>query len=130
MKFLVAYTGSKESKAALELARRFAKVFGAKVIVMTSMEGGSGETIDAISQSEYELRWAESFLKEENVACELQQFARGLSPGEDIVRYATQERVDQIYVGIEKRSKTRKLFMGSTAQYIILKAPCPVITVK
>jgi nucleotide-binding universal stress UspA family protein len=130
MKFLVAFTGSKESKSALALARRFAKIFAAKVIVMTSMEGGSAESVDDIGQVEYELRWAERFLKEENIECELQQCARGLSPGEDIVAVATEQQVDQVFVGIEKRSKTRKLFMGSTAQYIILKAPCPVITVK
>ncbi len=38
--------------------------------------------------------------------------------------------LDQIFVGIEKKSRTRKLLLGSTAQYIILKASCPVITVK
>ena len=44
MKFLVGYTGSEESKAAMALARDYAKVFNAKVIVITSMEGGAGET--------------------------------------------------------------------------------------
>jgi len=69
-------------------------------------------------------------LKEDGVECEVQNFARGLTPGEDIVRYVEENGVDQVYVGIEKKSKTRKLFMGSTAQYVILKAPCPVICVK
>jgi nucleotide-binding universal stress UspA family protein len=31
---------------------------------------------------------------------------------------------------VEKRSKAQKILLGSTAQYIILKAPCPVLTVK
>jgi len=34
MKFLVGYTGTKESKAALALARDFAKIHGAKIVVM------------------------------------------------------------------------------------------------
>ena len=56
MKFLVGYTGSKESKAALALARDFAKIHGAKVVVMTSMEGGKGESLDEIGKVEYELK--------------------------------------------------------------------------
>jgi nucleotide-binding universal stress UspA family protein len=56
--------------------------------------------------------------------------ARGLAPGEDLVKFAEENQIDQIYVGIEKKSKTSKLLLGSTAQYVILKAPCPVITVK
>jgi nucleotide-binding universal stress UspA family protein len=35
-----------------------------------------------------------------------------------------------MFVGIEKRSRTQKLLLGSTAQFIILKAKCPVVTVK
>jgi nucleotide-binding universal stress UspA family protein len=130
MRFLVAYNGSKEAKSALALARGYAKLFRASVIVMTSMEGGAGETADEVGKAEYELNWARNFLREEGIACDVQSFARGLTPGEDIVRYVEENGVDQVYVGIEKKSKTRKLFMGSTAQYVILKAPCPVICVK
>ncbi|MBW1864310.1 MAG: universal stress protein, partial [Deltaproteobacteria bacterium] len=31
---------------------------------------------------------------------------------------------------IRKKSRTSKLLLGSTARYIILKASCPVISVK
>jgi len=130
MNFLVGYNGSKESKAALELAARHAKIFNARVIVMTSMEGGAGEKIDEIGKVEYDLKYARQFLEEKGVACDTQQLARGLSPGEDIVKYAEENDIDQLYVGVEKKSKTRKMLLGSTAQYVILKSPCPVITVK
>ena len=43
MKFLVAYNGSTESKAALDLAVKHASIFKAKVFVITSMEGGHSE---------------------------------------------------------------------------------------
>jgi nucleotide-binding universal stress UspA family protein len=130
MNFVVAYTGSRESKAALELAARIGKLSNASVVVMTSMEGGSGENADEVGKTEYELQWAQRFLRDEGVACEVQHFARGLSPGEDVVRFVTENKVDHVFIGIEKKSRTRKLFMGSTAQYIILKAPCPVTCVK
>jgi nucleotide-binding universal stress UspA family protein len=111
MKFLIGYNGSAEARAALSLARDFAKIFNAKVFVMASMEGGAGEKIEDINQAE-------------------QNMARGLTPGEDLVKFAEENQIDQIYVGIEKKSKTSKLLLGSTAQYVILKAPCPVIAVK
>ena len=64
MKFLVAYTGSRESKAALELAGRIARATEAVVVVMTSMEGGSAETADDVGKAEYELNWARRHLQE------------------------------------------------------------------
>jgi nucleotide-binding universal stress UspA family protein len=130
MKFLVGYTGSKESKAALALARDFAKIHGASVIVMTSMEGGKGESPEEIGKVESDLKEACKFVEDFGIECESQQFARGLSPGEDIVKFAVDNDINHLFVGIEKKSKTRKMLLGSTAQYIILKAPCPVSTVK
>ena len=55
---------------------------------------------------------------------------RGLSPGEDLIEFANENKIDQIVVGVKRRSKVGKLLMGSTAQYVILQAECPVITVK
>lgn len=130
MKFLVGYNGSVEAKAALSLARDFAKTFSARVYVMSSMEGGAGEKVEDIAQAEQNLREAKDFFEEQGVECETHQMARGLTPGEDLVRFAEENQIDQIFVGIEKKSRTSKLILGSTAQFVILKAPCPVITTK
>ena len=130
MKFLVGYNGSAEAKTALLLAGDFAKIFNAKVFVMASMEGGAGEKLEDINRAEHNLREAKEIFDELGVECETHQMARGLAPGEDLVKFAEENQIDQIYVGIEKKSKTSKLLLGSTAQYVILKAPCPVITAK
>ena len=130
MKLLVGYNGSSVANSALTVAADFAKVFNAKVIVLTSLEGGAGETLEEITKAENDLRQAKTLLEEQGLDCETQQLARGLSPGEDLVKFAEDNHIDQIFVGIEKKSKTRKMLLGSTAQYVILKAPCPVISVK
>ena len=130
MNFLVAYNGSTESKAALDLAIKHASIFEAKVFVITSMEGGHSEKPEDITRVNQELTRVRQQLENAGVEHEVQEMARGLSPGEDIVIFAEENSIDQIFVGIEKKSRTRKLLLGSTAQYIILKATCPVTTIK
>lgn len=129
MKFLVGYNGSEEAKAALSLARSYAEQFGARVLVITSMGGGKSEKPEKIGQAAQDLAFAEKFLKEKNVVCESHQLARGMSPGEDLVKFAEEHDIDQIFIGVEKVSRTQKIIVGSNAQYIILKATCPVVTV-
>ena len=130
MKFLVAYNGSSVAKLALELARQHAKAFQAEVDVITSMEGGSGETIEEVKEVQRHLEYAKDFFEKDGIVCRVHQLARGLSPGEDLVRFANEKNINHIFVGIEKKSRTRKLFLGSTAQTVILKANCPVTTIK
>ncbi|MBU1567263.1 MAG: universal stress protein [Proteobacteria bacterium] len=129
MKFLLGFNGTEEAKAALTLARTHAEIFKAKVFIITSMGGGRGEKAEEINKTTRDLEFAEKFLKEKGIACETIQLARGMSPGEDVVSFAEEHEIDQIFVGVEKKSRTQKILLGSTAQYIILKAPCPVVSV-
>ena len=130
MKLVAAYNGTDESKLALDLAKKHAKFFNAKLMVISSSEGGKGEKPEDISRIKLELDKIQAELVGEGIDCEVDQLARGLSPGEDLVLFARQNDVDHIYVGIRKKSRTSKLILGSTAQYIILKAECPVTSVK
>ena len=130
MKFLVAYNGTKESEAALELAQTHAKIFDAELVVISSSEGGKGEKLEDINKIKHDLEGIQERISKDGIECQVEQLARGLTPGEDIVLYADENDIDQIYVGIRKKSRTSKLILGSTAQFIILKAKCPVISVK
>jgi len=126
----VGYNGSEVAKAALSEAKSYAKTFDALVHVVTSLEGGSGEKIEEISAATENLKFAQEFLEKDGIRCETEQLVRGLTPGEDLVQFAKENEIDHLFVGIEKKSKTRKMLLGSTAQYVILKAPCPVTSVK
>ena len=42
----------------------------------------------------------------------------------------TENKIDEIMIGVRSRSKVGKLIFGSTAQAVILGAHCPVMTVK
>ena len=130
MKILVGYNGSEVSKAALSQAKSYAKMYDALVYVVVSLEGGVGEKIEEISEAADNLKFAQDFLERDGIRCKTERLVRGLMPGEDLVKYANENEIDHLFVGIEKKSKTRKMLLGSTAQYVILKAPCPVTSVK
>ena len=62
--------------------------------------------------------------------CQTHLLIRGIDAGEDVVRFAADHNVEEIVIGVRRRSKVGKLIFGSTAQYVILNAPCPVVTVR
>ena len=130
MKILVGYDGTAPAKEAVGLARKHAVAFGATVDVITSMEEGTGNQLEEIEKAKHGLEWVKSTFDEKSIPCETHLLIRGLSAGEDLVEFARDNKVDEIIVGIRLRSKVGKLLMGSTAQYVILEADCPVVTVK
>ena len=130
MKILVGYNGSEVAKSALSLAKGYAKTYDALVYVVISLEGGVGEKIEEINEAAENLKFAQDFLERDGIRCKTEQLVRGLTPGEDLVKFAKENEIDHLFVGIEKKSKTRKMLLGSTAQYVILQASCPVTSVK
>jgi nucleotide-binding universal stress UspA family protein len=83
-----------------------------------------------VRQAELGLEYAKALLEEGHIDCETHLLIRGHSPGEEIVQFAEDKQINEIIVGVKMRSKLGKLLMGSTAQNVILNAPCPVITIK
>ena len=130
MKFMVGYDGSNCAKDALDLASKHAKAFGADINVITSLEGGSETSSDHVELAKKELEFAETLMKDRGINVDTHLLIRGLKPGEDLVKYADENDIDAIFIGVRRRSKVGKLLSGSNAQYIILKAPCPVVTIK
>jgi nucleotide-binding universal stress UspA family protein len=53
-----------------------------------------------------------------------------METGEDLVKLAEEKQAEEIVIGIQRKSKVGKLLFGSTAQYIIMNAGCPVVTVR
>ena len=51
-------------------------------------------------------------------------------PATEIVTIATEENVDLIVLGTHGRSGLSRLLMGSTAEAVVRRAPCPVFTFK
>jgi len=130
MKILVGYDGSNAAKCALQLARDRAKAVDAEVLAVTSMVKANKNQIEDILQAERGLEYTKTLLEEEGIECDTHLLVRGFSPGEDLVQFAEENQIDEIFVGVRRRSKVGKFLIGSTAQYVVLHAPCPVVTVK
>ena len=130
MKILVGYDGSNSAKDALALAKKHADAFDAEVIIVSSLTGGSVTHAVEVAHATEDLEFAKKMFDSDSIQCETKLLVRGMTPGEDIVDYAREKAIDEIIIGIKRRSKVGKLLFGSNAQYIIIEAPCPVVTVK
>ncbi len=130
MKFLVAYDASPQANDALKLAKKMALALNAKVFVVTSLYGDKETTSRDIEQAEDTLDYAKKLLIESGIDCETHLLIHGKSPGEDLVEFANEKQIDQIFVGVRKVSQVGKMLFGSTARHLILNAPCPVVSVK
>ncbi len=130
MEIMVAYDGSNVADDALQLAQNHAVTLGGTLHVVTSMKGGRDVPRKEFERAERKLRQAEMKCLDQKIACKTYLSVQGLEPGEDLVCYARENKIDEIIIGVRRRSRVGKLLFGSTAQQVILDAPCPVITVK
>ena len=69
-------------------------------------------------------------VKETGLVCKTHILLEEKNPGEDIIDFAQKIEAEYIVIGVRTQSRVGKLLFGSTAQYVILNSPCPVITVK
>jgi len=131
MKILVAYMGGTEiAGKVMEVAKQHAKAFNASLIVASSIERVSEKEQAVLEKVEKQLAYVKESMAAEGIDCETHILVRGLTPGEDMVDFAADRKVDEIIIGIEKKSRVGKLLFGSNAQYIILESSCPVVCVK
>jgi nucleotide-binding universal stress UspA family protein len=130
MKILIGYDGSEESKKALDIVKHYAKILSAEALVLTVVEGGAHAVREVYQKAENDLTFAKNSIAAEGIRCTAKLSAQGLEPGEDLLQFAEENAIDLIIIGIQKRSKMGKLLFGSNAQYVILNAACPVLTVK
>jgi nucleotide-binding universal stress UspA family protein len=130
MKMMVAYDARVEAKEALRIAKRHAEAFNASVDIVTSMLLADDNNQEKVDETKQSLEYAKTLLDVDKVSCSTHLLIRGLGIGEDLVKYAIENEIDEIFVGVKKKSKVGKLLLGSTAQHLILKAPCPVVTVR
>ena len=139
---LLATDFSEPSAAALDYAKALADKFGSRIHVLhvledlaahawttevyvaalpgvhEEMERQARERLDAVMPADLRERY--------RTKTEL----RTGSPFVEIVRYARDERIDLIVLGTHGRGPIAHMLLGSVAERVVRKAPCPVLTVR
>lgn len=116
---LLATDFSDASESAVEVARTYVRLLGARVHLLhvtTSEERGLTPLLAGL---------AETFAPAPTVIRSLP----GGSPAHEIVTYACENKIDLIILGTHGRSGMSRALLGSVAERVVRTAPCPVLTV-
>jgi nucleotide-binding universal stress UspA family protein len=131
MGILVGYDGSNVSKSALTLAAEHAIINLTNLEVLRIKSQSASLSFEEIQHAEREFeREIRDLLQSSDVEYKAQFVVTGQPAGEALVEFAEQHQCLEIVIGIRRRSKVGKMIFGSTAQYVILTATCPVVTIK
>jgi nucleotide-binding universal stress UspA family protein len=95
------------------------------IFAVNSLRGGDGTSDGDVVAGRKALDAFENNLP----AVDSHQLVRGNSPQEDMIEFADTNGVDELVIGIRKRSPTGKLMFGSTAQDLLLSTELPVVCV-
>ncbi|MCE1188380.1 MAG: universal stress protein [Ignavibacteria bacterium] len=141
-KILVPVDFSENSKAALEYAHSFIKMFNAELILTHIIEpivyppdfslGQITLPTDDLKEIENRVRselakWAED---ERNVGIKTKSIIATGKPFLEIIQIAKDEDVDLIIISSHGHTGMEHILFGSTSEKVVRKAPCPVLTVR
>ena len=142
MNIVICYDGTKPAKAALNAGIQMCQAFKAKAQIVISVtieesqsekyeftEDDSSKEHKIINKARTILNQASNLMEKAQIPWKTHLLNRGLTPGEDFVSFGKEINANFIIIGVRQRSKLGKLLTGSTAQYTILKALCPVLTI-
>ena len=130
MKFIVCYDDTELSKDVVREAQKHADRWEATLEIAKVVRRETPIKRTRLLEMETELESeVKGLFKSMNVPYNVQLDVDDIHVGEKIVELAGVMEAELIFLGIKKHSKVGKLLFGSTAQYIILNAACPVVTV-
>jgi nucleotide-binding universal stress UspA family protein len=131
MKILVCYNNKPRGVAAIKLAQAHAVKWGAEIAVVWAISRDKPLKQKQIQDIEEELEDHLAQLFENcDIAYKMDLLIDTITTGEQIVGFAGQIKADLVVLGLRRRSMTGKVLFGSNAQHILMKAPCPVLSVR
>jgi nucleotide-binding universal stress UspA family protein len=125
---VVGYVPTPEGNAALDYAIAEARNSGNRLVVINSSKGDA--LVDNRYADEAEMDGIDERLKSEGVDHVILHPVRGHDATTEVLDAAEKHQAQMIVIGLRRRSPVGKLFLGSTAQRILLEADCPVMAVK
>jgi nucleotide-binding universal stress UspA family protein len=133
---------SETSAVALRYGKALADAFGASLHVLHVVQEPFAQpwAVEAYgfslaSLQEEWVREAKTKMAETLTAEERSKFNAAITtllghPVVEILKYATEHQIDLIVLGVRGRGPLNQIMMGSVAERVVRKAPCPVLTVR
>ena len=133
---------SETSEEAAKYAVSYGKEFGAKVYVLHIVneriisEGLNLPRLVSVADLEEEMtkeakkRLQVLIPKEEAEGLDMETVIVRGEPFLEIIRFAKEKDIDLIIIGTHGRSGFEHIIFGSTAEKVVRKAPCPVLSVR
>jgi nucleotide-binding universal stress UspA family protein len=140
-RILVATDFSEASAAAVRYGRALAESFGASLDVLHVMEdpflyaptsegfAPPQEYFESLEQQTRE-NLEQTVAPADRAKLNARLVLKRGTPFVEIIRYAKSEAVDLIVLGTHGRGPIAHMLMGSVAERVVRKAPCPVLTVR
>ena len=131
MNILVGYDGSNVSMSAVKPALKHGELNQTEIDVVRIKAQSPTLLYEEIQKVEREFEdEIENLLKDTTSKYHTHLIVTTQSAGEALVEFAKKNQSLEIIIGVRRRSKVGKMVFGSTAQYVILSATCPVVTIK
>jgi nucleotide-binding universal stress UspA family protein len=127
MTVVVGYVPTGEGEAALTAAADEARRRGTGIVVVSSTKGESH--VDPTYRQTSALAHLAAGLRSEGLHVDV-RYTRGGDPADAIVSAAQEVDAELVVVGLRRRSPIGKVLLGSTAQSVLLHAPCSVLAVR
>lgn len=120
---------------ALHYATSLARDSDARLLIVHVAEplsayGGGGDAFYAIPPDDEALRQRLEEVLPDDPAVPCEHRLLSGDPAHQIVHLAKQENADLIVMGTHGRTGLMRLVMGSVAEAVVRRAPCPVFTVR
>ena len=126
---------SDHSKAAFELACALARDYGAELVIVhvnrpTPIYAPDGIVVGVPIEEPYELRGQLAGVRPSDPRVKFEHHLLDGDPAEEILKAARIQAADLIVMGTHGNTGLARLLMGSVAEHVLRKAPCPVLTIK
>ena len=130
LKILLYCKNTEAHRRALDITLEQAKAFGASVDLVSCVSEKDKMPMEVFEKAESKLQeYVDQVFTPAAIPCRTKVLVSAFTSGEELVKYAESNGIDTIVMSIQKRSRLGKMFFGSNTQYVLLEAPCKVITV-
>ena len=130
VKILLYCKNTQAHQRALQIALEQAKAFNASVDLVSCVSEKDKMPLEVLEKAESKLQeYVDQVFPPASVSCRTKVLVSAFTSGEELVKYAEANNIDTLIMSIQKRSRLGKMFFGSNTQFILLEAPCKVITI-